>query len=85
MTGCSGVSVSGPLQEFAGGFFAELVGLGYSSRGSEAQLRLMKQVSGWMSAQGLAAGGLTDEVADRFVADRRRSYRSMRSSRVRCV
>ena len=81
MTGCSGVSVSGPLQEFAGGFFAELVGLGYSSRGSEAQLRLMKQVSGWMSAQGLAAGGLTDEVADRFVADRRRSHRSMRSSR----
>jgi site-specific recombinase XerD len=41
----------------------------------------MKQVSGWMSAQGLATGGLTDEAADRFVADRRCSHRSMRSSR----
>ena len=71
MGGCSGASVSGPLEEFAEGFLAELAGLGYSARGSEAQLRLMKHVSGWMSAQGLATGGLTDEAADRFVADRR--------------
>jgi len=81
MGGCLGVSVSGPLEEFAEGFRAGLAGLGYSARGSQAQLRLMKHVSGWMSAQGLATGGLTDEAADRFVADRRRSHRSMRSSR----
>jgi len=75
------VSVSGPLGEFAEGFLAELAGLGYSSRGSEAQLRLMKHVSGWMSAQGLGVAGLTDVAAERFVADRRCSHRSMRSSR----
>ena len=79
--GRSGVSVSGPLEEFAGGFAAELAGLGYSARGSEAQLRLMKHVSGWMSARGIAAGGLTVEMADRFVADRRCSHQGLRSSR----
>ena len=83
MGGCSGVSVSGPLEEFAEGFLAKLAGLGYSARGSEAQLRLMKHVSGWMSARGIAAGGLTVEVADRFVADRRCSHRGLRS--LRCV
>jgi site-specific recombinase XerD len=81
MGGCLGVSVSGPLEGFAEGFGAELAGLGYSARGSQAQLRLMKHVSGWMSARGLATGGLTDEAADRFVADRRRSHRGLRSSR----
>jgi len=79
--GRSGVSVSGPLEEFAGGFAAELAGLGYSARGSEAQLRLMKHVSGWMSARGIAAGGLTVEMADRFVADRRCLHQGLRSSR----
>lgn len=73
--------MAGPLEEFAEGFRAELSGLGYSSRGSEAQQRLMGHVSAWLSAQGLAAGDLTVEVADRFVAARRCSHRSLRSSR----
>lgn len=81
MGGCSGVLVSGPLEEFAGGFLAELGELGYSSRGSEAQLRLMGHVSRWLSARGLAAGDLTGELADRFVVARRESYRSLRSWR----
>jgi integrase/recombinase XerD len=81
MAGCSGVLVCGPLEEFTGGFLAELMGLGYSSRGSEAQLRLMGHVSRWLSAEGLSAGDLTVEVAGRFVADRRRSHRGLRSSR----
>lgn len=81
MAGWSGVVVVGPLEEFAEGFRGELAGLGYASRSSEAQLGLMKHVSRWLSAQGLAAGNLTTEVADRFVADRRRSHRSLRSWR----
>ncbi len=79
--GGHGVLVSGPLEEFADGFLAELAGLGYSSRGSEAQLRLLKHVSGWLSTQGLTGGGLTVEAAGRFVAARRGSHRSLRSSR----
>ncbi len=40
MSGSLGVRVSGPLEDFAEGFATELAGLGYSSRGGEAQLRL---------------------------------------------
>ena len=79
MAGWSGVV--GPLEEFAEGFRGELAGTGYASRSSEAQLGLMKHVSRWLSAQGLAAGDLTAEVAGRFVVDRRCSHRSLRSSR----
>lgn len=81
MSGWFGVSVSGPLGEFAEGFRVELAGLGYSSRGSEAQRGLVKHVSGWLSAQGLVAGDLTGEVAGQFVVARRCSHRSLRSSR----
>lgn len=48
MSGSFGVRVSGPLEEFAEGFAAELSGLGYSPRGGEAQLRLMAHLSRWM-------------------------------------
>jgi hypothetical protein len=53
MTRPSRVSVSGPLVEFTEGFRAELACLGYSPWTSEAQLRLMKQLSGWLASQGL--------------------------------
>jgi integrase/recombinase XerD len=81
MAGSFGVWVSGPLEEFAQGFAGELVGVGYSWRGGEAQLRLMGHVSRWMSMQGLAAGDLTVEAVERFVVARRASYRGLRSSR----
>lgn len=79
MTGPFKVSVSGPLEEFAEGFLAELAGLGYAPRSSEAQMRLMKHLSGWLATQGLAAGDLTAAVTDRFVAARRGSYSNLRS------
>jgi len=79
MTGPFKVSVSGPLEEFAGGFLAELAELGYAPRSSEAQMRLMKHLSGWLATQGLTAGDLTAEVTDRFVAARRRSYSNLKS------
>ncbi len=50
MTGPSKVLVSGPLGEFTEGFVAELAGLGYSPRGSEAQLRLTSHLSRWLGA-----------------------------------
>lgn len=76
-----GVRVSGPLEEFAEGFVAELVGLGYSWRGGEGQLRLMAHMSRWMSAQGLVTGDLSAGAVERFVVARRASYRGLRSSR----
>jgi site-specific recombinase XerD len=81
MAGSFGVRLSGPLEGFAEGFAAELVGLGYSRRGGEGQLRLMAHVSRWMSVQGLAAGDLTAEAVERFVVARRASYRGLRSAR----
>jgi len=81
MAGWSGVTVVGPLEELAEGFRGELAGLGYASRSSEAQLGLMKHLSRWLSARGLAAGDLSGEIAERFVADRGCSHRSLRSSR----
>jgi hypothetical protein len=45
MAGSFGVRVSGPSEEFADGFAAELTGLGYSWRGGEGQLRLMAHLS----------------------------------------
>ncbi|MGH8907935.1 MAG: hypothetical protein ACRD0K_15805 [Egibacteraceae bacterium] len=77
MAGPFEVSVSGPLGEFAEGFRAELAGLGYSLRGSEAQLRLMGHLSRWLGAQELPVGDLTGEVSARFVAARRGLYSNL--------
>jgi site-specific recombinase XerD len=81
MAGPSKVSVSGPLGEFTEGFVAELAGLGYSPRGSEAQLRLTSHLSRWLGARGFSAGDLTGEVAAQFVAARRGLYSNLRSQR----
>jgi len=77
----SKMSVSGPLGEFAEGFRAELAGLGYSPRSSEAQLRLMRHLSGWLGVQGFSVGDLTGEVSAQFVAARRGLYSHLRSQR----
>ena len=60
-----------PLGGFAEGFLAELSARGYSPRSSEAHLFLMKHLSRWLAAQGLSAHDLTNELAVRFVAERR--------------
>lgn len=52
MAHLSKVGVSGPLAEFAAGFTAELVGLGYASRSVGAQLRLMNHVSVGLRGRG---------------------------------
>jgi site-specific recombinase XerD len=67
----SRVQVRGPLEAFAPGFVAELGRLGYSPIGATLQLRLMARVSGWLAVEGLRVGGLTGEVVERFLAERR--------------
>ena len=74
-------STWGPLGEHAEGFFAELAGLGYSRRGRSAHLRLMKDVSEWLGAQGLSAGDLTAEVVAELVAVRREGCSTLRSAK----
>lgn len=81
MAGRRRASVSGPLGGFVEGFLGELVGLGYSPRSFEGQLRLLRYLSGWLAAEGLAAEGLTVEVIGRFLAERRRIGSKMRSER----
>lgn len=77
----SRVSVSGPLAQFADGFAERLAGLGYSPRGAEGQLRVMKYLSVSLAAEGLPVGDLTGEVVGRFVADRLARRVSFRSGR----
>lgn len=76
-----GVRVSGPLEGFVDGFAGELVGVGYSLRGGEAQLRLVAHLSRWMSAQGLTPGDLIAEALERFGVARRACYHGLRSPR----
>ena len=81
MSGSPEVSWSDPLAEFTSGFAAELDDLGYSPRGAEAQLRLMRQLSIWLAGQGYVVADLTVEVVERYVAARRSRHSNMRSVR----
>ena len=67
----SRVRISGPLEVFAAGFAAELGRLGYRRTPASFQLQLMAHVSRWLEGEGLGADGLTSEVVERFLAERR--------------
>jgi integrase/recombinase XerD len=73
--------VQGSLAPFAAGFVVELVGRGYRPRSLSGQLELMAHLSGWLAEQGLGPAGLTEEVAERFLAVRRERVVSLRSWR----
>ena len=76
-----GGPVSGPLGGFVEGLLDELARQGYAARSFEAQVRLVRHLSEWMTAEGLTSAELTEEVLARFVADRRRVTSNMRSRR----
>lgn len=67
----SRVRVSGPLEVFAAGFTAELVRQGYRRVPIVFQLRLMAHASRWLQRERLGADGLTTDVIERFLAERR--------------
>lgn len=67
----SRVRVSGPLEAFAPGFVAELERVGYSPLGATLQLRLLARLSRWLESEGLGAAGLTEDVVERFLGERR--------------
>ena len=51
--------VTGPLACYAAGFAAELPARGWGSDSIYLHLRLMRELSAWMSAQGLGTGQLS--------------------------
>jgi integrase/recombinase XerD len=77
----SGVRVAGPLAAFAPGFVEDLVARGYRPGTAADHLRLMVDVSRWLTEQGLGAGDLTAVAVERFFADRRASGRARLRSR----
>ncbi|MGH3226345.1 MAG: tyrosine-type recombinase/integrase [Streptosporangiaceae bacterium] len=73
--------VTGPLACYAAGFAAELSARGWSTDSVYRHLWLMRELSAWMSAQGLDAGQLSPAAAERFVPVMRVTRRRLASVR----
>jgi len=71
MSDPSRVRVSGPLALYASGFERELVRQGYARETACLLLCLMAHLSRWLESEGLAVGGLSSAVVERFFAERR--------------
>jgi integrase/recombinase XerD len=69
--------VTGPLACYAAGFSAELAARGWGRDSIYLHLRLIRELSAWMSAQGLGAGQLSPDAADRFVPVMRATRRRL--------
>lgn len=75
------VVVAGPLSAYAAGFCAEMERQGYAPQPASELAQLMAHVSRWLDGQRLIPEELTEEVAGRFLADRRGKYRKFRTGR----
>ena len=69
----SRVRMNGPLVAHRRGFTAELRRQGYSPFTAVSVLQLTAHLSRWLERQGLDAGDLTAECAERYLAARRAS------------
>jgi site-specific recombinase XerD len=63
--------VTGPLQQYAPGFVAELARLGYTANSASGQMLVMAHLSRWLAGEGVGAAGVTPQVAEQFLAARR--------------
>ena len=63
--------VSGPLTPYAAGFWSWLVSRAYSRSAAADRLYQFDQLSRWLAREGLGAGELTGEQAERFARERR--------------
>jgi integrase/recombinase XerD len=76
------VQVAGPLAPFVAGFRVRLELLGYAPQSRVGHLRLMADLSSWLSERGLDGSALSLQVVDGFVLDRRAvGHREARSAR----
>lgn len=70
----SGVRFTGPLAPFAVGLGQEVAALGYLETSATILLQFAAHLSRWLAVAGLGPSDLSEEVIDRFLLDRRRSY-----------
>jgi integrase/recombinase XerD len=80
-----GFRIFGPLAAFAEGYGTELVQLGYAPASVRQQMRVLVDLSAWLSIQGMAAADLRRSDLDRFLGHRRAAghtrYASIRAVR----
>jgi integrase/recombinase XerD len=81
MFGRSVARVTGPLGPYAAGFTAELTAQGYSEPSIYLHLRLLAELSAWLSSEGLGVGQLSPAVAERFLLVMRAGRRRLASAR----
>lgn len=75
------VRVLGPLATHRDGFVSELEGQGYTDASVACHLRLLAHLSRWMGPRAIAVRQITPYVIGQFVAERRVSHRSLRSTK----
>jgi integrase/recombinase XerD len=76
MSDLSRVAVSGPLEEHAEGFAAELARQGYAPSSVVFHVRLLAHMSRWLEGRDLGVAALGPAAAEAFLAERRASGRS---------
>ena len=80
-----GFRISGPLAGFAEGYGTELAQLGYVPASVRLQLKVLADLSDWLSIHGMVAADLRRSDVDRFLRHRRAAghtrYASIRAVR----
>ena len=76
MGGLFQVALSGPLEEHAAGFAADLARQGYAPSVVVIHVRRLAHVSRWLEARGLGASALDEAAGRAFLADRQAEGRS---------
>ncbi len=71
MAGSTRVLVDGPLGPFVDGFVVDLVEQGHSRGSVQGHVRRIRQMSYWMTAEGVEVAQLTPATVERFLAQRR--------------
>jgi integrase/recombinase XerD len=77
MAGSMRVSVEGPLGLFVDGFVDHLAELGHSRGSLQGHVLRVREMSEWMTAEGVEVAQLTPAVVERFLEDRRREGRTV--------
>src|ERR1044071_4127236 len=75
------VRISGPLTRYVEGFAAELRAQGYTELSLANQLRLLADLSRWLSRKKITVDEIDRAVVDRFLAKRHRTHTHFTSER----
>lgn len=75
------VPVRGPLAPVAEGFAEVLWERDYSTRTIDGQMRMLRDLSGWLGDHGIGLAALDDVVVERYLSQRRLRAQTLRSSR----